>query len=128
VQKLILAIAIGFVLLAISSATRSAAKRPSFDWASARWLWPYLAGITLISYLSSFDISVKDSPSLGLLAFGWDILAMATFSLTIYLLAVRTRLSDERARQYIGDLGDAVAERSQDNNMLAAAPLQPSTR
>jgi len=121
VQKLVVAIAIGFVLLAISSKTRSAEKRPSFDWASARWLWPYLAGVALISYLGSFDITAKDSAPRGVLPFGWDILTMAIFSTAIYFLAVGARLSDERARQYIGD---PVAETEA---ALWDAPAQPST-
>ena len=111
VWKLIVAILIGFVLLAISFATSRPERRPSLDWASAAWLWPYLLGLGAISYLSSFDIHTLSSvPLIGLvgprnaLSFGWDILAMAVFSVVIYALAIRVRLSNERVAEYIGDL------------------------
>ncbi len=111
VWKLIVAILIGFVLLAISFATSRPERRPSLDWASAAWLWPCLLGLGAISYLSSFDIHTLSSvPLIGLvgprnaLSFGWDILAMAVFSVVIYALAIRVRLSNERVAEYIGDL------------------------
>jgi len=111
VWKLIAAILIGFVLLAISFATSRPERRPSLDWASAAWLWPYLLGLGAISYLSSFDIHTLSSvPLIGLvgprnaLSFGWDILVMAVFSVVIYALAIRVRLSNERVAEYIGDL------------------------
>jgi len=111
VWKLIVAILIGFILLGISFATSPPARRPSLDWASAAWLWPYLIGLGAISYLSSFDIhKLSPVPFIGLvgprnaLPFGWDILAMAVFSVIIYVLAIRVRLSDQRVAEYIGDL------------------------
>jgi len=111
VWKLIVAILIGFILLGISFATSRPERRPSLDWSSAAWLWPYLLGLGVISYLSSFDIHALSSvPLIGLtgprnaLPFGWDILAMAVFSVIIYVLAIRVRLSDERVAEYIGDL------------------------
>jgi len=111
VWKLIVAILIGFVLLGISFATSRPERRPSLDWPSAAWLWPYLLGLGTISYLSSFDIHALSSvPLIGLngprnaLPFGWDILVMAVFSVVIYALAIRVRLSGERVQEYIGDL------------------------
>jgi len=111
VWKLIAAIIIGFILLLISFATTKPERRPSLDWRSAMWLWPYLLGLGVISYLSSFDIhTVNTVPLIGLkgpvndLTFGWDIFVMAVFSVVIYVVAIRTRLSDECSQEYIGDL------------------------
>ncbi|GAC1399032.1 MAG: APC family permease [Chloroflexota bacterium] len=111
VWKLIAAILIGFVLLAISFATSAPERRPSLDWASAAWLWPYLIGLGVISYLGSFDFHKPNSvPIFGLkgpvndLTFGWDMFAMAVFSVVIYMLAIRVRLPQERVQEYIGDL------------------------
>jgi len=108
--KLIVAILIGFALLALSAATDSTARNLSLDWRSAVWLWPYLLGMGAISYLSSFDTNTPSSiPLLGLhgprneLTFGWDILVVAVFSLVIYALAIRSRLPAHRALEYIGD-------------------------
>src|SRR6476660_2628716 len=55
VWKLIVAILIGFALLAVSMLTNTTERTPSLDWRSAVWLWPYLLGMAVISYLSSFD-------------------------------------------------------------------------
>jgi hypothetical protein len=111
VWKLLVAILIGFILLAISFATTTPERRPSLDWMSAVWLWPYLIGLGLISYLSSFDIKKTSSvPIVGLsgprnvLTFGWDILAIGVLSVAIYLLAIRVRLPNERVTENVGDL------------------------
>lgn len=118
VWKLIVAILIGFALLGISAATGSTERRPTLDWGNAVWLWPYLIGMGAISYFSSFDTKTRSHvPLLGLdgprndLHFGWDVLAVGLLSVAVYLFAVRTRLPDERAIEYIGDLtAEAEAE------------------
>jgi amino acid transporter len=111
VWKLLVAILLGFALLTISGATSPPDDRPSLDWGSGVWLWPYLVGMGVISYLSSFDIETKSTiPLIGLkgprndLHFGWDVLAVAILSVLIYLFAMRVRLPDEQTREYIGDL------------------------
>jgi len=108
VWKLIVAILIGFALLAISSATSKPEERPQLDWHQATWLWPYLLGMSVISYLSSFSTSTMSKiPLLGLngpvndLHFGVDVAVVAVYSLVIYWLAMRTRLPDERTRAYV---------------------------
>jgi amino acid transporter len=113
VWKLLVAILIGFALLAISGATSPAERRPALDWVSGAWLWPYLVGMAVISYLSSFDTSTPSKvPLLGLngpknvLTFGWDVLAVAVFSVLIYALAMRVRLPDDRTHAYVGDLAE----------------------
>ena len=109
VWKLIVAIVIGFILLGISAATSSTERRPSLDWRSGAWVWPYVIGLGVIAYLGSFGPS-DAIPFIGLkgatnkLTFGWDILVMALFSLAIYYLAISLRLPRERAQEYIGDL------------------------
>jgi amino acid transporter len=111
VWKLIVAIVIGFILLGIAYATSSPERRPNLDWGSAIWLWPYLIGLAVISYLSSFSTTTMSSvPIIGLngprnvLTFGWDIAVMAVFSLVIYALAIRTRLPAAAVKEYVGDL------------------------
>jgi amino acid transporter len=111
VWKLMVAILIGFALLTVSTMTDTNEPRPSLDWRSAVWLWPYLFGMATISYLSSFDTRTPSSiPLLGLhgprneLTFGWDVLAVAVLSLAVYALAIRSRLPAERALHHVGDL------------------------
>jgi amino acid transporter len=116
VWKLVFAIVIGFILLAISSATRAAEERPSLDWRSGAWVWPYVLGLGLISYLGSFGpadrlpiILLKGAK--GVLPYGIDILVMAIFALAIYALAMWLRLPSERVHEYVGDLtAEAEAE------------------
>jgi amino acid transporter len=119
VWKLLVAILIGFVLLVVSMRTSAPDQRPSLDWANAVWLWPYLIGMGVISYLSSFDIKNKSSlPFIGLegprniLPFGVDILAVAVLSVAIYMLAIRVRLESDRTREYIGDLAAEAEEQA----------------
>ena len=109
VWKLIVAILIGFALLGISAATAPRGERPSIEWRAGAWIAPYLIGLGVISYLSSFDTSTPSSP-LGLhgpqnvLTFGWDVLVMALYSLVIYAIALRTRLSRAAIEEHVGDL------------------------
>ena len=121
VWKLLVAIVMGFALLAISMLTSSPERRPSLDWASARWLWPYLVGLGVISYLGSFDTSTPSTiPLIGLsgprnlLPFGRDVLVMALFSVAVYVIAMRTRLDDRRAGDYIVELGAASEVEDED--------------
>ena len=120
VWKLIVAILIGFALLAVSAVTSPPDRRPQIDWASGVWLWPYLIGMGVISYLSSFDTTTPSHvPLLGLhgptnkLPFGWDVLAVALLSVVIYVFAMRVRLPAERTHEYVGDL-TAEAEAIED--------------
>jgi amino acid transporter len=122
VWKLIVAILIGFALLGISAATSPPDRRPSLDWGSAAWLWPYLIGVGVISYLSSFDTGTPSHvPLIGLhgprndLTFGWDVLIMAIFSVAVYAYAIRQRLPDDRALQYVSEL---TTEAEQDERLL----------
>jgi amino acid transporter len=109
VWKLIVAIVIGFVLLAISAATRSTDRRPSLDWRSGAWVWPYVIGLGVLSYLGSFGPSdavpiVGLKGATGALPFGWDILVVALFGVAVYFLAMWLRLPADRVREYVGDL------------------------
>jgi amino acid transporter len=111
VWKLIVAILIGFALLTLSTLTDRTGRTLSLDWRSALWLGPYLVGMGAISYLSSFDTRTPSSiPLVGLrgprdvLTFGWDVLAVAVLGLAVYAFAIRSRLPDEQALEYVGDL------------------------
>jgi amino acid transporter len=119
VWKLIVAILIGFALLTVSVLTDKSDRTLSLDWRPAAWLWPYLLGMAVISYYSSFDTRTPSSiPLLGLhgprnvLTFGWDILAVALLGVVVYALAIRCRLPAAQALENIGDL---TAEAEADN-------------
>jgi amino acid transporter len=134
VWKLMVAILIGFALLALSTLTDTTERPMSLDWRSGVWLWPYLIGMGAISYLSSFDKGTPSSiPLLGLrgprdaLTFGWDVLAVGLFSVAVYAFAIRSRLPAEQALGYVGD---PMAEAEADDPVTpddAPAPA-PSSR
>jgi amino acid transporter len=111
VWKIVVAILIGIALLTVSMLTETSERRPSLDWRSAVWFWPYLLGMGAISYLSSFDTGTPSSiPLVGLdgprneLTFGWDMLAVAILSLGVNAFAIRSRLPAGQALDYVGDL------------------------
>ncbi len=91
--KLLVAVAIGLVLLAASQGARPAAQRVSLDWRSSVWLWPWLAGLGVISWLSSFEGGLDDLP------FGVDMAVTAVFALAVYVFALRCRLTPEQAQE-----------------------------
>jgi amino acid transporter len=107
VWKLIVAILLGFALLAISSATSKPELRPKLDWRSGSWLWPYIIGMGVISYFSSFSTTTPSTiPLISLrgpvndLHFGVDVAVTLVFSLLIYALAMRVRLPAAQTRKY----------------------------
>jgi amino acid transporter len=95
--KLFAAILLGFALLAVSYLSKANPDRPPLDWKPCLWLWPYLAGMALISWLGQFD-------GRELIPFWWDMLLVAAFSLAIYALAMRVRLPAPRVREYSGEV------------------------
>ena len=128
VWKLLAAILIGYALLTISRLTDRSARALPLDGRSAWWLLPYLFGMGVISYLSSFDTRTPSSiPLLGLagprntLTFGWDVLAVAILSLAVYALAIRSRLPAARSLAYVGDL---AAEAEADDTQGSHRPRQ----
>src|SRR4051794_343307 len=127
VWKLFVAILIGFILLGLSAATSRPEDRPDIEWRAGVWLFPYLIGMVVISYLSSFDTATPSKVVLfGLkgpvndLHFGWDVLVTALFSLAIYALAMHQRLPAEQVRANVGDLAEEAEEIQAE---LAETPL-----
>jgi amino acid transporter len=102
IWKLLIAIALGFVLLAISRATNRS-ERP-LEWRGGSWLWPYLIGMALISYLGAFGGGA------GIIPFGWDALVVAVFSIVIYALAMSVRLTPGEVRRHVADTREEAEE------------------
>jgi amino acid transporter len=97
--KLFVAIGIGLVLLAVSQLTRRPENRVSLDWRSSVWLWPWLAGMLVLSVTSSFE------GGKNYLHFGVDMAVTAAFSLAIYYLALHFRLSPDQTRERLEKSG-----------------------
>lgn len=84
ISKLAIAIMIGFVFFIFAYA-KGKLDRQMLGLKSIFWVIPYLAGLTLLSYLGSFGGGRHVIP------FGWDFLVIALFSIVILYLAVLTR-------------------------------------
>lgn len=84
IWKLAVAIAIGATLFLIAY-SRGKINKGQLGLRSLAWLAPYFIGLVTISYFGSFG-------GTGTIAFGWDFLVIAVFSVIILYLAVITRM------------------------------------
>lgn len=105
--KLLAAIALGFVLLALAYFTNQ--ERASLDWKSGSWLFPYFVGLGLLSY-----IGPEDFQGIGLIPFGIDIVVVAVFSLAIYYYAISVRLTPEEVRGHVAESREESEEEEQE--------------
>ena len=96
--KLYVAVILGYLLMGISRITHANPVHPPMDWTAALWLWPYLAGMALISYLGQF------SGGRDVIPFYWDLVTVAAWSLIVYYAAMRLRLPDDRVDEYARDV------------------------
>jgi amino acid transporter len=106
--KLLIAIAFGFVLLAIGHWVNPSEMTPSFDWRSSSWLWPYFGGMAVISFIGASDFGGR-----GVIPFGWDILVVTAFSFAIYFYAISVRLTPDEVRRHVADAREEVEEEEQ---------------
>jgi amino acid transporter len=96
--KLYVAVLLGYLLMGISRLTGANPVKPPMDWTAAVWLWPYLAGMALISYLGQF------SGGRDVIPFYWDLAVVAAWSLIVYFVALRLRLPVDRVDDYARDV------------------------
>lgn len=101
ISKLAMVLAVGVILFVISY-LRGVVKLDKQDMKAASWILPYLFGIIGLSYLGSFG-------GQQIIPFGWDFLIIGIFSLSIYYLAIKSRLTlnEDDVTNYL--LSEAVA-------------------
>ena len=87
------------------------ARRPSaqFGWAQAWWVFPYFIGMWVLSYigpssLGPAHVSLFNVVPLDALSLGWDMLAVAVFSLIILYFSMISALPREEADRYFEEL------------------------
>ena len=115
-STLMAAVIIGYVLMAASRVLKTNPKAPRIDWGAARWLFPYLIGLGVISYFGGFGeggiiggVGIFKHALVGgngHLPLYWDVLTVTLFSLAIYYLAIANRLPDERVDEYVRGLDE----------------------
>ncbi|OLZ72189.1 amino acid permease [Streptomyces sp. IMTB 2501] len=94
------AILIGYVLLGSYAAyaiRKGLPDAPRLDFKAAQWLVPYLVGIGVISYLSTFGGN-------GDLPLWWDMAVVTAFSLVIYFWAKATASQPEAIERSIEEV------------------------
>jgi amino acid transporter len=117
--KLFVAVALGFVVLAILHLRAGQERRPAMDWrAGATWVLPWLAGLCLISYLGDYPEHSKHAGNTSTISFGWGFLVILALSALVYILALRQRLPVEQAER---NREETVAEASLDEGELDGA-------
>jgi amino acid transporter len=94
--KLGVAILIGYAILTVNQVFKLNPTTPQFEIRSAVWLPVYLVGMGLIVYLS--DFGPRAHPWFPL---WWDMLAVAVFSLAIFVWAMRVALPTHKIEQLV---------------------------
>jgi amino acid transporter len=108
---------IGFILFAIYQAVSPPERRTVMDWRSAQWIVPWLAGLSIISWLGQyqsvpdkvFGITMVATQRIGGVHPGhfteWlDIIIIAAFSLVIYYWAVAVAMPKEKIQAAIAEV------------------------
>ncbi len=95
ISKLAIALLLGLGVLFIHRAFLPDKKSLPLHFSASVWVWPYFAGISLISYLGNF------SGGLAVIPFGWDFAVIAIFCILIMWLAMKFKLPAEVTRDYI---------------------------
>jgi amino acid transporter len=103
IWKLGVVLIIGYILIGISMALDP--QRPPLDWKSAVWLPAWLIGMGIISWQGQYSGTSDKHPlpptNTFHIAFWWDILVVAAFSVAIYFWAMRTKLPREQMLELV---------------------------
>jgi amino acid transporter len=120
-STLVVALLLGYALIAISYALKLNPRAPAMDWQAAPWIIVWIIGMGVICYISPFDPGGiiggigpfkhvldqggNDPASLGSNAsVYWSIVISGAFSLIIYYWAVFTRLPGHKVDEYVRDV------------------------
>jgi amino acid transporter len=101
ISTLMIALLLGYGFMAVARRLHWNMSPPPIEWASAWWLFPYLVGLSLISYLGGFGrgaVVGGVGPFRGLVVGGrgdiplwWDLVFLTVLSLAVYAGAMTQR-------------------------------------
>lgn len=84
VWRMLIAIAVGYIYLIFFKRSTSG-KTMDLKWKQGYWIFPHFIGLGIISFLSSFG------GGMDVIAFGWDFVVTALFTIVIFHLATQQR-------------------------------------
>jgi amino acid transporter len=88
--KIFVGIFLGRMLFEIILRRRNNVRRLDIDWRAAAWIWPWLAGITIIGLIGRYG-----EKNLNILPEWLDLVVVVVFSLVIFYYAVSLAMSSE---------------------------------
>ena len=113
-STLMVAVAIGYILMLISAAFKLNPNQPKIDWIAGVWIFPYLIGMGIIYFFGQFgnggavgnliDGGKFMVGGTGAIPFWWDLAVVAVFSLVVYYTAMHFRLSEAQVDVYASHL------------------------
>ncbi|GAB3495865.1 APC family permease [Flexivirga lutea] len=110
VWKMMAAVAIGYVFLAIFEAMDKG-RSPQLDFKHGWWVLVWFAGILLVSYLGSYSgTSAKDAGEANVYGFNGGILANIVLTAVILALAWQCQLPGERVEAILNETEDIIEE------------------
>jgi amino acid transporter len=112
---LMVAMLIGYALIALSYAFNLNPNAPKMDWGAAWWIVPFFVGMLVISYFGDFGSGgiiggigpfkhVLDQGGNDDLGIAGGLIVSAAWALVIYYLAISKRLPTERVDEYVRDV------------------------
>jgi amino acid transporter len=114
-STLVVALLLGYALIAISYALKLNPRAPAMDWQAAPWIIGWIIGMGVIAYLSDFGAGgiiggigvfkhVLDQGGTDDIGLWGGIIASGLFSLIIYYWAVATCLPPEKVDEYVKEV------------------------
>src|SRR5699024_8914052 len=88
--KLMIAIFLGYIVLIINEISNHKIT-PKLEIRSGLWIFAWLAGLTVISYLGTYPKLSEGAGNIGVLSVGWSVVVIAVFTAFITWLAVHSR-------------------------------------
>ena len=99
--KLYVAAVIGFIIFGGNYLATPRDQRLNLDLKSAAWLWPWIGGMAIISYLGTFSSPDKLIFGIPHIPFGPDTVVVVIWSVIVYYIAMAVYLPAERAQRYV---------------------------
>jgi amino acid transporter len=114
-STLVVALLLGYALIAISYAAKLNPRAPAMDWQAAPWIIVWIIGMGVISYLSAFGAggiiggigffkNVLDQGGTDDIGLWGGIIASGVFNVIIYYWAVATCLPEAKVDEYVREV------------------------